>query len=230
MMLLLLTATWAQATLTLSQKFDSGASVGSIPDGNPVGMAFGGNFTYAGANDQVLGVSVTLDITGGYNGNLYAYLVAPNGTVVVLLNKPGTPSGNPFGAPGSGMTAVTLADGNPGDVITLNSYANTTATINGNPLNPTDPNGAIQTATESPGVALTGAYNAAGTLANFDGSSANGEWTLFFADLTSGGGTSILNDWSLNLTVVPEPVLMALLTFVAMLLALAGLKWAWKKT
>ena len=214
-MLLLLTATWAQATLTLSQQFGGG----TIPDGNPVGVAFGGNFTYAGASDTVLGVSVTLDITGGYNGSLYAYLVH-DGTVVMLLNKPGATSGNPFGAPGSGMSSVTLADGSSGSSVTINSYPNTTVTISGD----------VQTATESPGVAFTGAYKADGTLGDFVGSSADGSWTLFFADLTSGGGTSTLNTWNLNLTVVPEPVFLALLTFVAMFLALAGLKWAWKKT
>lgn len=45
---------------------------------------------------------------------------------------------------------------------------------------------------------------------NFNGSVADGTWTLFFADLASGGGTSELNSWSLGITVVPEPINAAL--------------------
>jgi len=36
-----------------------------------------------------------------------------------------------------------------------------------------------------------------------------------------------LDSWTLNLTVVPEPVTLALGLFVAMLLALAGIKRTW---
>lgn len=210
-MSLLLTATWSQATLTQTETFGGGGPgsyplvdsfgntvSGAIPVGNPVGVAFGGAFSQAGFDSPVTGITVGLDISGGYNAGLYAYLVAPNGTVVVLLNRPGT-SVNPFGNTGAGMS-VTLDD-----AASLGSINNTTTYV-------------------------SGTYSAVGTLSSFEGpsSSANGEWTLFFADLTRGGGQSTLLDWSLNLTVVPEPVLMALVTFVAMLLALAGLRWAWK--
>ena len=206
-MSLLLTATWAQATLSQTETFGSGGSYplvdsfgntasGAIPVGNPVGVAFGGDFSQTGFNSPVIGITVGLDISGGYNQGLYAYLVAPNGTVVVLLNRPGT-SVNPFGNTGAGMS-VTLQDG------ASNGSINNTTTY------------------------VSGTYSAVGTLSSFDSSTANGEWTLFFADLTRGGGQSTLLNWSLDLTVVPEPVLMALATFVAMLMALAGLKWAWK--
>ena len=52
---------------------------------------------------------------------------------------------------------------------------------------------------------LTGSYNAAGLLAGFDGLAPDGPWTLFFADEVSGGGTSTLNSWSLDISTVPEP-------------------------
>ena len=77
---------------------------------------------------------------------------------------------------------------------------------------------------ETSGSILTGTYQARDSLSAFNGSAANGAWTLFFADLASGGGTAELTGWSLNLTVVPEPVELALGLFAAMLLALAGLK------
>ena len=126
-----------------------------------------------------------LSISGGYNGNLYAYLVAPNGTMVLLLNQPGATIGNPFGYAGSGLN-VTLSD---------------TAS------------GSIQTTPETAGSTFSGNYQAAGTLANFNGSVADGNWTLFFADETAGGGQAILNGWSLNITAVPEPANLALMIF-----------------
>ena len=218
---LLLTASWAQANLTLSQTFSGTTLVntlgqttsGVIPDGNPVGVAFLGNFNQAGNSDPVLGVSVGLSISGGYNGDLYAYLVAPNGTVVVLMNQPGTA---PFGSPASGFGDGGTAPGYGAG--TVNSFM-LTASGTG-----------IQTVDGTPGQALTGSYMASGLLGSLITalSPANGNWKLFFADLSSGGGTSTLNSWTLNLTVVPEPVLLSLILFLAMLLALAGLRWAWR--
>lgn len=69
----------------------------------------------------------------------------------------------------------------------------------------------IQTVTS--GGVLTGNYGAAGTLADFGGSPANGTWELYFADLSNGGGTSTLDSWTLNITAVPEPVNIALAIF-----------------
>ena len=186
---LLLSAAWAEATLTFSQGFAGGA----ITDGNPVGVVFGGTFTAANPLDQVLGATVNLTITGGYNGDLYAYLIAPNGTLVVLMDQPGV-GVNGFGAYGSGMS-LTLSDA-----------------------------GGTGIQSETSGSILSGTYQAAGSLSAMNGSAANGTWTLFFADLASGGGQAELTGWTLNLTVVPEPVELALGLFAAMLLALAGLK------
>ncbi len=41
-------------------------------------------------------------------------------------------------------------------------------------------------------------------LSTFTGLNANGTWTLFLADLES-GGTSALDSWGLEITGVPEP-------------------------
>ena len=46
-----------------------------------------------------------------------------------------------------------------------------------------------------------------GTFQNMD---PNGTWTLFFADVSAGGGQATLNGWSLDITTVPEPVNVAL--------------------
>lgn len=148
---------------------------GTILDGNQVGTVFSGTFDQAPTGYTVSGLTVSLNISGGYNGDLYAYLVSPDGTMVVLMNQPGV-SVNGFGASGAGMN-IMLSD----SAIT-----------------------SIQSVTS--GNVLSGSYGAAGTLANFNGSSADGTWQLYFADLSSGGGASTLDSWALNITAVPEPV------------------------
>ncbi len=172
-----------------------------IPNGNPVGVTFNVDIT-AGesgipASDVISGLTVGLDISGGYNGGLVAYLVAPNGTLVELLNQPGSGS-SPFGYAGSGLS-VTLADGSPG----------------------------IQTTSETAGVQFTGTYGAAGSLSSVNGSVADGDWTLFFANLGSGGSSGELLDFTLNLTAVPEPVGMGLGIFGGLMLLWLCLKMLW---
>ena len=54
-------------------------------------------------------LTVTLNISGGYNGDLYAYL-SYNGTSVVLLNQVGTAGAGTFGFATSGFNNVTLDD------------------------------------------------------------------------------------------------------------------------
>lgn len=172
------------ARATLYTETFSGVNT-AIPDGNPAGLTSVGTVTDIPSGSTVGGVVVELNVSGGYNGNLYAYLVAPNGTLVTLLNQPGVTGGNPFGYGGSGLN-ITLSDA---------------------------ASGSIQTTVESSGAAFFGTYQAAGTLADFNGSAANGTWTLFFADMTSGGGQATLNGWSLNITAVPEPVNVAAVIF-----------------
>jgi len=180
----------AGARGVLIENFTSGSSVGTIPDGNPTGAAFSGDVSDA-PGMTVSELTVTLNISGGFNGNLYAYLDAPNGTQVILMDRPGVGGDNQFGATGAGMN-ITLQDS--GAV-----------------------NGSIQN--ETSGAVLSGSYNAAGTLADFNGSAVDGTWELFFADEVTGGGTSTLDSWSLDITAVPEPVNMALVIFGLMAIA-----------
>ena len=51
----------------------------------------------------------------------------------------------------------------------------------------------------------------------FGGDNPEGTWTLFFADLSSGGNAT-LDSWSLAITAVPEPVNVALGIFGGMVL------------
>ena len=168
--------TWSQSGLS-----------DTIPEGNPVGISFATSISSA-PGESVQNVTVDLNTTGGYNGDLIAYLVSPNGTEVSLLNLPGVTTGNPFGNAGSGFS-ITLADDNS----------------------------AITAATGTPGATVTGTYAAAGSLSSFAGSAINGTWTLFFAD-TSPGGVTTLDSWNLAIEAVPEPVTMALPIFGALVL------------
>jgi len=56
-------------------------------------------------------------------------------------------------------------------------------------------------------------HQTAETLANFNGSIADGTWTLFFGDEVAGGGQATLNGWSLDITAVPEPMNVAMAIF-----------------
>ena len=63
-----------------------------ISDGNPVGLTIDGIVSGHPSGMTVGGLTVGLNISGGYNGSLYAYLVSPNGTLVALMNQPGMSS------------------------------------------------------------------------------------------------------------------------------------------
>ena len=156
-----------------------------IPDGNPIGINV--PISVSTAASFVSGVSLTIDISGGNNGDLYGYL-SYDGQIVTLLNRPGVTGSNPLGFTGSGFD-VTLSD---------NGGFN------------------INTAPETPGVPFGGGgnYSAAdgsGAFATaFNGLDPNGTWTLFLADESSGGGTSTLVSWDLEVSAVPEPTNVAL--------------------
>jgi hypothetical protein len=177
---LLLVGTGARASIT-------------IPDGNPTGVA--DTLTESGLNFSISSVTLTLNVSGGNNGDLYAYL-SYDGHIVTLLNQPGVTGINPLGYTDSGFN-VTLSDGSYGNI---NNYGSGSYSVNGSGQ-------------------VTGTYNATGGSTSFgtafNNLNPNGTWTLFIADLSGGGGTSTLNTWSLDITAVPEPVTWALIIFGA---------------
>jgi len=170
----------------------------TVPDGNAAGIT---STIHVGSLGNILNsVSLTLDISGGNDGDLYAYL-SYGGTSVVLLDRPGLGVG---GTPGVGYTTagynnVTLSDG---------GYANINLT-------------AIPT--------TGGTYNpSAGSVAftSYNGVNPNGNWVLFISDLNGGdnGNVSVLNSWSLTFNAVPEPVNVAMGVFAALMLAGTGFR------
>jgi subtilisin-like proprotein convertase family protein len=176
----------------------------AVPDGNPSGIALNTNLT--GVNGSIASLTVSLDISGGYNGDLYAYLRGPNGGFSVLLNRTGVTAGNSLGYDDSGFD-VTFADSAAGNI---HLYQEPTYNLNGGGQLTGDwqPDGRAIDPLSNP--SLFDATQPTSLLNSFGGTDANGKWTLFLADL-SGGGQSIIVNWGLNLETVPEPSACALL-------------------
>jgi subtilisin-like proprotein convertase family protein len=160
---------------------------GVIPDGNPTGWS--DTRTLGGMSPVINDVNVVINVSGGFNGDLRAYL-SYNGILLPLLNRVGTGSGgtilSTFGFSTAGFSNVKLDDAASGGSI------HDVATPGSSPTYSYTPDG--------------------GSLASFNGSNPNGNWTLFFADMASGGGSGppTLTSWSLEITAVPEPVNVAL--------------------
>ncbi len=174
----------AHAT-SYSYNWNSGFAVGGVvPDANTTGWS--DTRTLAGISESFIeDVNVTLNLSGGWNGDLYAYLVHGSG-FSVLLNRVGRTAGDGFGSGDAGMN-VTLDDNAANGDIHLYGAGNILGGAawaadgrNVNPLNTLDTDGR-------------------GSLLNtFNGQDPNGQWTLFIADL-SGGDVSTLTSWGLNI-------------------------------
>lgn len=160
-----------------------------IPDGSLVGAAFVGNVS--GLAGPISDVNVTLNLSGGWNGDLYAYLVYQD-QFAVLLNRVGRTAANPAGYSDAGMS-VTLDDS---ALVNIHNYGggapSTALQPDGRNISPLS-SGAVFDGT-SPSTPLS-AFNVA---------NGNGDWLLFLADV-SGGDVSTLTSWSLEIAAVPEP-------------------------
>jgi subtilisin-like proprotein convertase family protein len=189
-------------------EFNSGfANAGLIPDANPSGWTDTRTLTGIGAT-SLADLNVILNITGGFNGDLYAYLfyqATPGGTGIMslLLNQVGKETGTVgsptyvYGFNTAGFANVTLDDqGASGDIHTV---ANPTSGIN---------------------VAYT---TDGGSLASFNNLNPNGTWTLFIADLAVGSQSQVTS-WALEIIPVPEPASMALLVIGGLTISVSGLR------
>ena len=181
----------ARGGLYTEGPYNSGfANGGNILDGNATGWSDTRNVTDIPAGMTVGGLTVTFTISGGYNGDLYGYL-SHDGALIPLLNRVGTGTGSMsdptyyFGYGDAGFSGVTLSDSAS---VNIHNYGG----------------GFIPGGTYQPD---SGGLTFAGT---FGGLGADGGWTLFLADLSSGGGQSTVVSWSLGITAVPEPVNVAL--------------------
>jgi subtilisin-like proprotein convertase family protein len=188
--------------------YSSGTLNTAIPDGNIVGISE--TATLAGLSGSITGISVNLDITGGFNGDLYVYLVGPGGQMAVLLNRVGVTAagaGNAFGYGDAGFNLTfdqsganihNYQSGGPGSYTLVGGQLTGTWAPDGRAIDPQS---------------APGAFDAASTAANlgqFNSLNPNGSWTLFLADV-SGGGQSTLVNWGMTVVTVPEPQTWAML-------------------
>jgi hypothetical protein len=174
------------------------ATSGTIPDGNPAGWS--ATATVSGYLPSITDVTVHLEISGGYNGDLYAYL-SYGGVLLPLLNRVGVTAGDPFGYGTEGMH-VTLADGYSDIHGVEFPTSEGFYSADGRNISPLSDPSAFDTASRL-------------NFGAFDGMNPNGTWTIFFADLSSGAESQLVS-WSLGITAVPEPVNVALGVFAGL--------------
>jgi len=193
--------------------YSSGTINQVIPDGDPNGVAL-----HMTVNDQPPGnvvslVNVFFNISGGYNGDYYAYL-SYNGILVPLLNRVGTSGTDPFGYgnPGFGPTSLGVQfEISDSGAFSIHNYQDHSPVYNSNGQ-------------------LTGTWAPdGGTLSSFNGQHPDGTWTIFFAD-QSGGDQGTLVNWSLEIdSIIPEPVTLALPAFGAVILFTALVRFRTRK-
>jgi hypothetical protein len=171
----------------------------AVPDGGGLGVFL--QQTVPNLPGQISSVRVALDIDGGWNGDLYAFLTVGD-QMAVLLNRPGRESGSLAGYGDAGMR-VLLDDAAAGGDI--HRYR---AGVAGPPTFAED--GALTGVwapdgrDTDPDLAL-GSDARTALLSEFVGRSPAGVWTLFVADLES-GGVHVLRGWELFIEVQTESV------------------------
>jgi subtilisin-like proprotein convertase family protein len=177
--------------------YNSGALNVAIPNGTPVGITE--QTSISGLVGVIYNVQVSLDISGGFNGSLYAYLAGPGSQSAILLNRTGVTAGNAFGYADAGFN-ITLGETG----VNIHNYENTinpggaaltsgSWSADGRAIDPASTPSLFDTAPVTAGLDI------------FNGYASSGTWTLFLTDISSGGGQSTLVSWGLTVVTVPEP-------------------------
>jgi len=169
-----------------------------IPDGNASGAS--DVRVISSPIPELSSVRVHLRIRGEFNGDLYGYLrhITPSATnFCVLLNRPGKTPSSPLGYDDSGLDVIFDDAAANGDI---HVYQAAVIPVSGWPVTGIwQPDGRkvdpFSVSEETPRTTTLGA---------FGGVPAGGEWTLFLADLES-GGTNFLESWGLELSGRAQP-------------------------
>jgi len=213
---LLVLAGVAHGALVYDQTYTNGfANGGYIPDNNPSGWLDSRSVSGLGVDQHITDVRVSLNISGGWNGDLYGYLLyqpvgGGTGTLMVLLDRVGAPSIT--GGYGNTGFAITLSDAGAHPIENYQNYSYTTTV-----------SGQVQgTWQANDGLAAFG-----GIGGTFTGLDPNGTWTLFLSDRSQVDQSMVVN-WSLQIEAVPEPATWALIGFGA-LFGGTGLARAWRQ-
>ncbi len=166
------------------------ANGGVIRDGNVTGWS-DTRIVSGIAENSILDLNVWLDFTGGWNGDLYAYLTHDTG-FSVLLNRPGRTAGDGFGYGDAGLSVVLDDSALLGDIHGYQGVAGYPPLIQGN--HPWQPDGR-----NANPVTVLDTTSRTAWLSSFQGLDPNGAWTLFVADL-SNGEVSTIEGWGLQIT------------------------------
>jgi len=171
-----------------------------VPDNNLTGLS--STITVSGDSTSITGLQVVLNLTGtqtaGWSGDIYCYLTHGAG-FSVLLNRIGRTTANPAGNGNNSLT-LTLSDTAATDV---HAATPTSSALAGTFL--PDARNVSPTSTTT----IMDAATRTASLGVFNTADSNGTWTLFVADVAS-GGTMTLSSWQLTVNPVPEPSAAAL--------------------
>lgn len=139
---------------------------------------------------------VTLNLSGSYNGDIYAYLSHGSG-FSVLLNRTGRGAGNSL--------AMAMTDlPSPWTTLPLLATFTPIATPSRRVLAlPLQGRGSLTDTARIPNLVTDLSLRNA-LLGSFNFLDANGDWTLFVADMSTGDAHT-LQSWSMTITGIPEP-------------------------
>lgn len=161
-----------------------------IPDGDLNGLV--DTIALTTSITSIGSVSVMLNITGGFNGDYYAYLRhtdSSGSALSVLLNRVGVSAGESLGSWDVGFN-VTLSDAatlNVHDVAPVGSALTGTYQPDGRNISPLSDSSTL------------GATTPSAFLSSFNGMNANGTWELFIADAAS-GDIGTLTSWGITIS------------------------------
>jgi hypothetical protein len=180
-LLLALLASHSSFATLYTTNWNSGfANGGVVPDNNLSGWSDTRSVSTMPAG-TFTGLSVDLQLSGGWNGDLYAYLVHDTGFTVLL---------NHVGVGVAGVSAFGYGDA--GMNVNLAVTGTSIHEYGGNSTFSATPSGSWQT------------DNTSGSLASFLSTIPNGTWSLFIAD-QSGGGVTTVQSWGLQMDIVAVP-------------------------
>ena len=143
----------------------------------------------------ITNLQVTLNLSGGFNGDLYGYLVHGSG-FAVLLNRPGRTATDPVGYADSGFD-VSFGTGALNDI---HLYQGVTG-----PVSPLTGLWAADGRETYP-LSTLDTDSRTAPLDSFIGVNPTGDWTLFLADVDGGGAQASVAGWGLILMIDPGPV------------------------
>lgn len=183
-----------------SETFTSGfQGGGTIPDGDLNGWADLRTVPSAGGIWEITDLRVTLEVSGGFNGDLYGY-ICHEGESAVLLNRVGVgeAKGDSFGYDNNGFDITFSAAGSENVHFYQDfsvSYDETDRLTgiwqpDGRDIDP---------------LSVPSAFDNGSTEDNFNqftGLDPAGEWTLYIADVSSGGGQAQTMSWGLEIDAV----------------------------